>query len=314
MCLEKKKLEKGPFNAKVVSNYRIGRCFHKIQLAFEGAGAEAFGETKAGQFAEVDLSTTSIPGKDTVPGELKLTYKRNILLRRPFSFSDVFRDGGKVVVEILYCVVGPSSLRMMNLKEDDTVSVIGPLGNGFGINENKNTALLIVGGMGAGPLIHLAKQLKNNNPEMKVLGFIGARSVGDLPYENFKENIGTCQGDWIMEFARSGVKTVVSTDDGTAGFKGFITECLGDHLKREEVKADDAVIYSCGPEVMLAKVAEIGLKYGIECQVSLERRMACGIGLCQGCAVECRKEGFDDTFYKMCCKDGPVFDSKEVVF
>jgi len=74
------------------------------------------------------------------------------------------------------------------------------------------------------------------------------------------------------------------------------------------------IICACGPEPMLAAVARIAREKNIDCQVSLERRMACGIGLCQSCAVECKSEGSSDTVYKMCCEDGPVFDGKEVVF
>jgi dihydroorotate dehydrogenase electron transfer subunit len=87
-----------------------------------------------------------------------------------------------------------------------------------------------------------------------------------------------------------------------------------ERLGQSDLAAKDIVIYSCGPEAMLAKVAEIAKDKNIDCQVSMERRMACGIGLCQSCAVECRLNGSSETVYKMCCKDGPVFDSREVVF
>jgi len=85
-------------------------------------------------------------------------------------------------------------------------------------------------------------------------------------------------------------------------------------LKENKLEANSAIIYSCGPEPMLAKVAQIAGDRGIDCQVSMERRMACGIGVCQSCAIECRLEGSNETTYKMCCEDGPVFDGREVVF
>ncbi len=314
MALEKKNLLKGPFNSVVISNRKIGECFFKIRLAFEGDGAEAFSKTRAGQFAEIDLSMTSIPNIKNVPEHLRFNYRRNIILRRPFSFTGVFEEDGRMIVEILYCVVGPSSLRMMNLREGEQISVMGPLGNGFEIKKDKLIALLAVGGMGAGPLIHLSKQIRDYKPDMEILGFVGAKSFSELPYEDLSEGIQACKGDWVKEFADNQVDTMVATDDGSAGFKGFITDTLENHIEKGEFDSSDVIIYTCGPEMMLAKVSQISKRFGIECQVSLERRMACGIGLCQGCAVECKKGGSDETFYKMCCKDGPVFDSKEVVF
>jgi dihydroorotate dehydrogenase electron transfer subunit len=85
-------------------------------------------------------------------------------------------------------------------------------------------------------------------------------------------------------------------------------------IEKSGQKESEMIIYACGPEAMLVRVAEIANSSNIECQISMERRMACGIGVCQGCAVECRLEGSSETVYKMCCTDGPVFDAKEVVF
>jgi dihydroorotate dehydrogenase electron transfer subunit len=118
----------------------------------------------------------------------------------------------------------------------------------------------------------------------------------------------------IREFARYGIESIIATDDGSAGFHGLVTDCFLLWLKENRVEAKNAIIYSCGPEPMLAKVARIARERGIDCQVSMERRMACGIGVCQSCAVECRFEGSNETVYKMCCEDGPVFDAKQVVF
>ena len=92
----------------------------------------------------------------------------------------------------------------------------------------------------------------------------------------------------MPEFAQYGIESIIATDDGSAGYKGFITDCFAEWLKQADVAGDDMVIYSCGPEVMLARVAEIAKEKNIDCQISMERRMACGIGLCQGCAVECK--------------------------
>ena len=106
-----------------------------------------------------------------------------------------------------------------------------------------------------------------------------------------------------------------TTDDGSIGHRGFITQCL-EHWLAGHPKEDrkTMVVYACGPEPMLAAVARIALGAGIDCQVSMERRMACGFGVCQGCAVECRPPTGQETVYRLCCQDGPVFNGQEVVF
>ena len=118
----------------------------------------------------------------------------------------------------------------------------------------------------------------------------------------------------LAEFAKYGIESHLATDDGSVGFAGFVTDALIERLKTNPHSAPDTIIYSCGPEQMLAKIAQIAQEHNIDCQLSMERRMACGIGLCQSCAVECKIDDSNQTVYKMCCKDGPVFDSKEVVF
>ena len=115
--------------------------------------------------------------------------------------------------------------------------------------------------------------------------------------------------------AACGIKTCIATDDGSYGHHGFVTDCLERHVQGLSPSArDKTMIYACGPEPMLAKVAGIALSSDIGCQLSMEQRMACGINLCQGCAIECRVPGSNETVYRMCCKDGPIFDAREVVF
>jgi len=94
----------------------------------------------------------------------------------------------------------------------------------------------------------------------------------------------------------------------------MVTDCFKQWLENSNLARDSAIIYACGPEPMLAQVAEIAKEKQIDCQISMERRMACGIGICQSCAVLCRVDGSQETVYKLCCEDGPVFDSKEIVF
>ena len=309
-------LAKGVFEAIASSNKQIGQRFYRLRLEFSGDGARAFADFKPGQFAELDLSGTALPSVKTIPEDLLDTAGRKIMLRRPFSFTDVTTKGHKTFAELLYCVVGPATLRMTTLSAGDSVSVIGPLGNGFSVPDDKRTALLVAGGMGVPPLLHLSKYLTaDSKPDrIEVIAFAGAKTATELPFEGRLDEISQQLGFSIPEFAIYGIESMVATDDGSAGYHGFVTDCLVERLGQSDLAAKDIVIYSCGPEAMLAKVAEIAKDKNIDCQVSMERRMACGIGLCQSCAVQCRLNGSNETVYKMCCKDGPVFDSREVVF
>ncbi len=294
-------MKKGPFNTFVKLNQQTGECFYRLDLEFEGTGADAFGKTIPGQFAEVDLSKTALPSPKVISPELKDKLGRKIILRRPFSFCDIVVDGGKTTAEMLYRVVGPATLRMTTLKAGNSVSVIGPLGNGFSVPEDKKLAVLVAGGMGSPPVQHLANVLARNYPDFEVIAIAGAKTKEKLPFDT--DNFSKC---WT--------KCVITTDDGSAGQAGFVTVPLEKFLDENQKQKDQIIIYGCGPEEMLAKVADIANSRGIDCQISMERMMACGFGICQGCAVECKLEGSNETTYKMCCTDGPVFDSKEIVF
>ncbi len=307
-------IKKGVFLATVKANKQIGQRFYRLRLEFSGVGAEAFAGVKPGQFAQLDLRGTALPAAKDIPDKLANTARRNILLRRPFSFANIAVEENKTLADILYCVVGPASLRMTTLSAGDSVSIIGPLGNGFLVPEGKKRALLTAGGMGAGPLQHLAKVLTADYPDIEVMAFAGARTAKDLPFAARLDEISQQLGFSLREFADYGVESLVATDDGSAGWKGLVSDCLAEWLNQADIVAKETIIYSCGPEAMLAKVAEIAQKHQIDCQVSMERMMACGIGVCQSCAVEYKADRPGKTVYKLCCKDGPVFDSRQVVF
>jgi dihydroorotate dehydrogenase electron transfer subunit len=314
MANEHSKSDKGVFDAVVSSNKQIRQRFYRLGLEFSGAGAAAFAKSGAGQFAELDLRDVALPPAEAIPENLADAAQRKILLRRPFSFCDVISRKGKTIVDILYCVVGPASLRMTTLSAGKTVSVIGPLGNGFQVPEDKKTALLVAGGMGAGPLLLLAKVLTTDWPKINVIAFAGAQTKAEMPFGKPLDEISQQLGFSLPEFAEYGVESLVATDDGMVGYEGLITDCFSEWLGRHSLAAKDTIIYSCGPEAMLAKVTKIAKERAIDCQVSMERRMACGIGVCQSCVVECRVNGSNETVYKLCCKDGPVFNSCELVF
>lgn len=307
--------EKGVFSAAVTSNRRVRECFWVMHLRFTGDSAKAFARFRAGQFLQIDVSEVALPPREAIPPHLYDVAHRSVLLRRPFSFADVTAKGDVTTAELLYCVVGPASLRMTTLGTGDTVSVIGPLGNGFRIPNDKKTALLVAGGMGLPPIACLAKSLTAERADIDAVAFVGARTAQALPFEGKLDEISQQLGFSVPVFAKFGIPSVIATDDGSLGRRGFVTEQLTGWLDEKGSRDRDVcIIYACGPEPMLARVAAIARERRIDCQVSMERRMACGIGLCQSCAVECHVDGSDETLYKLCCKDGPVFDAKNVVF
>jgi len=329
---------KGPFEAVVSFNKALRKCFYRMCLQFTGAGAEAFAKARPGQFAEFDLSNIALPAPEAIPDELKDAATKQILLRRPFSFARIVKEAApstqhgtgpttppgagpsaqhptaRTTVEVVYCVLGPATLRMTTLTKGNSISIIGPLGNGFSIPAGKKRALLIAGGMGSPPLEHLAQTLTAENPTIDTIAFAGANSLDVMPFEKPLDNISRDLGFWLGEFAKYSIQSFVATDDGSAGFKGRVSDCLLDWLKQNNVDSLQTIIYACGPRPMLAKISSIARDKHIDCQVSMEEMMACGIGLCQSCAVKCKAPAPGQTINKLCCKDGPVFDSKDVIF
>ena len=306
--------KKGIFRAVVSSNRHVGQYFYRLKLDLSGSAAQAFSAAKPGQFVQLDLSATALPEPSSIPEHLADASRRQILLRRPFSFMDITTEKDRTFCELLYCVVGPATLRMTTLAAGDSLSIIGPLGNGFWIPAGRKIALLVAGGMGTAPLQHLAKVLTAEHCDIETIAFAGARTAKELPFESRLDEISQKLGFSLSEFAKYGVKSIVATDDGSAGFAGMVTDCLLQWLDKHSPAHDKIIIYGCGPEAMLARLTEIAKERNIDCQISMERRMACGFGVCQSCAVECRVPDSNETVYKLCCEDGPVFNSREIVF
>ncbi len=293
--------------AEVESNERVRERYYRLTLTLDALGSKAFANVRPGQFVEVQLSNVSLPRAEDIPPGLSDAAQRQILLRRPFSFSHVDTSGATAKLTILYCVLGPATVRMTTLIGGDKLSVIGPLGNGFRAPGDIKNVILVAGGMGAPPILHMAGFLQSNYPKMNITAFFGAKTVEDLPVQLGADNS-------ICELSGENIQTVITTDDGSVGFKGFVTECLIGYIEKKGPDPNGTMIYSCGPEPMLAAVAKLAGRYNIPCQVSMERAMACGIGVCQSCAVETRADEGKEIVFKLCCKDGPVFDGSEVVF
>jgi dihydroorotate dehydrogenase electron transfer subunit len=309
-----KNTSRGRFSAVVNLNKKIGPRFYKLVLHLFRNAASAFANAQPGQFIEIDISQAALPPVNQIPDDLKDVVKRDIILRRPFSFSCVDPREDKTVLEIIYCSLGPASVRLTTVKAGDKLDILGPLGNGFTIPENKTVALLVAGGMGAPPIQHLAKILSEQHSEIYTVAFAGAKNKNELPFDGKMNEISEQIGYPIQAFAKYGVESQVATDDGSTGYKGPVTECIVEWLNANEREPSDVVIYACGPETMLAALAKIAAERNIDCQVSMERRMGCGIGVCQSCSVECKTPDSGETVYKLCCKDGPVFKANEIVF
>ena len=206
------------------------------------------------------------------------------LLPRPISICEIDREGGKL--RVVYRVTGEKTgtEQFSKMKAGDTIPVIGPLGNGFPLIEKK--AFLIGGGIGVPPILELAKSL---NCEKQII--VGYRDAQTFLKEELEAN-GTLY---------------ISTEDGSVGTKGNVMDAIREH----SLEAD--IIYACGPTPMLRALKSYAEENGIECYLSLEERMACGIGACLACVCKSKeKDHHSNVNNKRICKDGPVFLSTEV--
>ncbi len=216
------------------------------------------------------------------------------LLRRPFSIHRVKGVWSKVEgIEILYEVIGKGTEILSKKKRGEKVDIIGPLGNSFMLPSAfslRTSAFLVAGGMGVAPLVFLAEELARQRTKTTVL--IGAKT----------KRLILCEGI----FKRLGAEVHIATDDGTYGFKGFVSELF--KKKLSAVSYQLSAVYACGPEPMLRCIRDICKAHRINCQVSLEENMGCGLGACLGCVVKTRNG------YKRVCKDGPVFEAEGILW
>ncbi|OGC06295.1 hypothetical protein A2230_03445 [candidate division WOR-1 bacterium RIFOXYA2_FULL_36_21] len=253
---------------KIVAHKHIAPHFFKLTLQSKHIAENAL----PGQFVNVRVSTETSP-----------------LLRRPISIHKINRQNQ--TIELLYEIIGKGTTILSQKKEGETINILGPLGKGFSVRSDKTSAILVGGGMGIAPLFALAEVLIKNPIDVNVL--IGAKS----------KRLIICESD----LTTLGIKVKTSTEDGSCGTKGLVSDILQNLIKALTDK-QSASIFACGPKAMLKAVSEIAIKENIPCQLSLEAYMACGIGACKGCAVS------TISGYKMACKDGPVFDSKEIIW
>lgn len=247
-------------NATLVQCQEISKTTHLIKIKCPEIAANC----NPGQFCNIKVSESSYP-----------------LLRRPFSICDVEDDN----LLFMYHVQGGGTKLLASKKAGDAIDILGPLGNGFNLIDDYDTAVIVAGGIGEAPFPFL---LRNLPQDKNVLSFVGARTEDDVLTYGLKE-------------------IFIATDDGSLGLKGNVIELLEKNKKAFAGKK--IKIFGCGPNVMLRALKEFALKNNFNCEVSTESAMACGFGICQGCPIDAAdKEG-----YYLICKDGPVFNINKVV-
>jgi dihydroorotate dehydrogenase electron transfer subunit len=212
------------------------------------------------------------------------------LWRRPFSVHGA--DPENESVQIVYRVVGPGTEALSMAKPGDVLDVLGPLGRGFDLDKTFTRGLLVAGGVGSADLFFLAEHLLKRKKQ--VLFLWGVRRKSEL--------FG------VASLREKGIDVRISSEDGSDGRKGLVTDLLKETLADKEWTAEGTEGFLCGPKGMIKEVQRVAEKTHFSWQVSMEEKMACGVNACKGCAVKMKNGG-----YRMACSDGPVFDLREVV-
>lgn len=208
----------------------------------------------------------------------------SLILRRPFS---VFMTSGEHI-EILYQIVGKGTKVLSHKQEGEKLRVLGPLGNPWPLNPSHKLALLVAGGLGAAPLGMLIPSLHNQGTRIEFAQ--GAYSSKRIVAHEY--------------FSQSPCNRCITTNDGSFGEKGFVTSSVEELLKANDFN----VAYICGPEPMMKAVSKLCLDAGVDTYISLEKRMACGVGACLGCVVETVRGK------ERSCLEGPVFKAEDVLW
>ena len=325
---------RGRYDAAVVENRLICREHYLLRLRIDPTGP-AFAPTKPGQFIQlgcrpVDADAmdgggelTWSPDRPPVLGQPELCHAA-ALLRRPFSLAGRQDDEAGTVLDVIHRVVGVGTGYLAELEQGDSVDLIGPLGNHFELPPEKSLGLMVGGGVGLPPMFYLAERLRASGWDG--IGFVGAMTRDLLAVtarDDVRPDPAGAPRLWAEEFARHRYPAVITTDDGSLGLAGRITDGL--RLVLNAMDADDrarCVVFTCGPEPMMHAVADLAAQRGIDCQVCLEQAMACGMGTCQSCIVRIeesdqphgRLTGGRGWRFRLACTDGPVFPAPSVIW
>ncbi|OGV63444.1 MAG: hypothetical protein A2498_09100 [Lentisphaerae bacterium RIFOXYC12_FULL_60_16] len=248
-------------------------------------------ETFQGPYRRLILDASGI-GCAGVPGQfvhLRIPRLDGAVLRRPFSLYRAGKDG----IEVLYKPVGRGTDAMLSMVQGDSLSLIGPLGNGFPVCGKKRTPVLVAGGYGVAPLSFLA--LTSARPGIIFIG--GARADDVLCVDDFKSR------GWDVR---------VTTEDGSLGAKGRVTVAIDAWLQSPESRGDREW-YACGPDGLLKAVGERAAANGWNAWLSLDKHMGCGVGACLACVQRVRNADGTEGWVRV-CRDGPVFEARSIVW
>ena len=301
--------------SKVISNRNIKDNYFEIIIE----ASEIAKSAQPGQFVNIKVSDGMEP-----------------LLRRPLSIHRISYQPSAISrqqriknsIVLLYEAVGKGTEILSQRKPGEFLNVIGPLGNGFKcypLSAIRYPLILVAGGMGTAPLVFLAEKLrevKSKKAKGKTLVLIGARTREDILCEE--------------EFKKLGCEVKIATDDGSRGFKGYVSDLLAKELSALRWPegrgwASDSpshyqplTIYACGPKLLLKEISRISLEHNIPAQLSLESHMACGIGACMGCVIKGKRQkakgkseeekGKTEFEYKRVCREGPVFEANQILW
>lgn len=231
-----------------------------------------------------EAAAVAAPGQFVM---LRVSENRDPLLARPFGISSVPTRSS---LELMYRVAGRGTALLSRAEPGHALTLLGPIGTGFPAPEKGAVPVLIAGGSGFPPL-HFFAQRAGSSAHV----FLGARDRDCLP-----------PAGMVKSFRDAAAKVHIATDDGSMGTQGTTADLLTAFLAGTQNKAR-LTLYACGPHAMLAAVGRIAAEHAVPCFVSMEERMACGVGACMGCSVLMK-----DGAYKRVCKDGPVFDAREL--
>jgi dihydroorotate dehydrogenase electron transfer subunit len=311
------------FVGRVLSNQPLCREHFRLIIAVDD-----FPPTEPGQFIQLacrNLDADYSPEHEAswndgerlgVEGVELLT--PTAMLRRPFSLAGRRDVGGHVELDVIHRVVGVGTEWLSRLVSGERVHLLGPLGNRFSLPPEVGTALLVGGGVGIPPMLYVAERLAGRS----AIALVGAVTRDLLPLTvtgEVKADIAEAASPLMVieELARFGIPSIVSTDDGSFGFRGFVTQALEQYLDSVGVPSS-SIIYTCGPEPMMKRVAEIAASRGLACQVAVERAMACGMGTCQSCCIRVKRpptvQADREWVYRLACTDGPVFAGSDLLW